>query len=119
MLSHGIHELLRHSDQAARLRTGPEFDESAVGRSAALSGANHDPAQFPEPETFDIARRPNRHLPFGLGIHICAGNPLASIEGSIAFGKLFRRFPGLRLEAPAKLSRRIRFREIKELRVAI
>ena len=151
MLSHGIHELLRHPDQAQRLRSDPALDESAVeevlryqapiqinNRRALvdtelsgvplpkgslvhlmIGGGNHDPAQFPDPETFDIGRRPNRHLSFGLGIHICAGNSLARIEGSLAFGKLFRRFPKLRLVAPAKLSGRIRFREIKELRVAI
>jgi len=84
-----------------------------------IGGGNHDPAQFPDPETFDIGRRPNRHLSFGLGIHICAGNSLARMEGTLAFGKLFRRFPKLRLVAPAKLSGRIRFREIKELRVAV
>ncbi len=151
MLSHGIHELLRHPDQAQRLRSDPALDESAVeevlryqapiqinNRRAIvdtelsgvplpkgslvhlmIGGGNHDPAQFPDPETFDIGRRPNRHLSFGLGIHICAGNSLARIEGSLAFGKLFRRFPKLRLVAPAKLSGRIRFREIRELRVAI
>ena len=84
-----------------------------------IGAANHDPAQFPDPEKFDIARQPNRHLSFGLGIHICAGNALARMEAQIAFAKLFERFPTLRLEAPAKLSNRIRFREITELRVAI
>ncbi|MCP5370911.1 MAG: cytochrome P450 [Hyphomicrobiales bacterium] len=84
-----------------------------------IGAANHDPAQFPDPETFDIGRRPNRHLSFGLGIHICAGNSLGRIEGQIAFGKLFARFPTLRLEGPARLSKRVRFREVTELRVAI
>jgi hypothetical protein len=84
-----------------------------------IGAANHDPDQFPEPETFDIARRPNRHLSFGLGIHICAGNALARIEAEIAFGKLFARFPTLSLKEPAKLSKRIRFREVSELKVAI
>ena len=84
-----------------------------------LGAANHDPDQFPDPERFDIARRPNRHLSFGLGVHICAGNSLARIEAGIAFNKLFTRFPTLRLDAPAKLSSRIRFREVKELQVSI
>ena len=84
-----------------------------------LGAANHDPLQFPDPERFDIARRPNRHLSFGLGVHICAGNSLARIEAAIAFGKLFTRFPSLRLDAPAELSDRIRFREVKQLQVSI
>ena len=84
-----------------------------------LGAGNRDPAQFPEPDVFDIERRPNRHLSFGLGVHICAGNTLARIEARIAFQELFRRFPTLRLEAPAKLAGRIRFREVEELRVSL
>ena len=52
-----------------------------------IAGANRAPAKFPDPNTFDIARRPNRHLSFGLGIHVCIGNTLARIEGRIAFAK--------------------------------
>jgi cytochrome P450 len=84
-----------------------------------LGAGNHDPAQFPEPERFDIARRPNRHLSFGLGVHICAGNALARMEAKIAFQKLFERFPTLQLDEPPKLAGRIRFREVETLRVSI
>jgi hypothetical protein len=84
-----------------------------------IGAANRDPAQFAEPDRFDIARRPNRHLSFGLGIHVCAGNTLGRIEGVIAFDKLIRRFPTLHLAGEARLARRIRFREITELKVAI
>lgn len=84
-----------------------------------LGAGNRDPAQFPEPDRFDIARRPNRHLSFGLGVHICAGNALARIEAAIAFGKLFTRFPTLHLTGPVKLSPRLRFREVTELPVAV
>jgi len=84
-----------------------------------LGAANRDPAQFADPDRFDIARRPNRHLSFGHGIHICAGNALARLEARIAFQRLFTRFPTLRLDGPAKLAGRIRFREVQELRVSI
>ncbi len=84
-----------------------------------LGAANRDPAQFPDPDRFDIARRPNRHLSFGLGVHICAGNALARLEAKIAFQKLFDRFPGLTLAAPPVLASRIRFREVTELKVSL
>lgn len=83
-----------------------------------IASANRDPQQFPNPDRFDIGRRPNRHLSFGLGIHVCAGNALARLEGAIAFGKLFSRFPALALKSPARIARRIRFREVEELRVS-
>lgn len=67
---------------------------------ALLASANRDEAQFPDPERFDIAREPNRHLAFGTGIHSCLGATLARLEGQIAFSTLFTRVPGLALAAP-------------------
>ena len=74
---------------------------------AVLASANRDPRQFPDPDTLDVAREPNRHLAFGLGIHYCLGAPLARLEGEIAIGALLRRAPGLRLAVPAE---RLRWR---------
>ncbi len=71
---------------------------------AVLGSANHDESQFPDPDTLDIAREPNKHLAFGQGAHFCLGAPLARLEGQIALTTLFRRFPNLRLaEAPESL----------------
>jgi cytochrome P450 len=67
---------------------------------AMLSSANRDETIFTDPERLDIARAPNRHLGFGLGIHFCLGAPLARMEGRIAFNKLLARFPGIRLAVP-------------------
>ncbi|MDP9364715.1 MAG: cytochrome P450 [Chloroflexota bacterium] len=66
-----------------------------------LGAANHDPARFPDPHRFDVARQPNRHLAFGHGIHFCLGAPLARIEAPIALGALIERFPDLRLATDA------------------
>jgi cytochrome P450 len=62
-----------------------------------MAAANHDPAQFPEPERFDVTRSPNRHLSFGVGHHLCVGSSLARAEGAIAVDALFRRLPTLAL----------------------
>ena len=63
-----------------------------------LGAANHDPAQFANPDQLLLARQENRHLSFGLGVHFCLGAPLARVEGEIAFSALFKRFPHLQLE---------------------
>ncbi|MGC1396242.1 MAG: cytochrome P450 [Coleofasciculaceae cyanobacterium] len=62
-----------------------------------LGAANHDPAVFENPEVFDIARTPNKHLGFGSGIHTCLGAPLARMETKIAITNLIKRNPNLRL----------------------
>jgi cytochrome P450 len=65
-----------------------------------LAAADRDPAQFREPETFDIARAPNDHLAFGEGIHFCLGAPLARMEGAIAIGSLLARYKRIRPATP-------------------
>jgi cytochrome P450 PksS len=89
---------------------------------AALTSANRDERQFPEPDHLDLGREPNRHLAFGIGPHFCVGAPLARLEGQIALSALFRRFPGLRLEvAPERLRwrRALIFRGLEELPIAL
>ena len=67
-----------------------------------LAAANHDPAQFEQPDQFDMTRSSNRHLGFGLGIHYCLGAPLGRLEGRIAISTLLRRLPNLRLGMPSE-----------------
>ena len=84
-----------------------------------IAGANRDPLQFFEPEIFNISRSPNRHLSFGLGIHICAGINLARLEAKIAFSGLLSSFREINLLKRPNIANRIRFREIKELHVEV
>jgi len=75
-----------------------------------IGAANRDPAQFPDPETFDIGRTPNRHLAFGTGAHQCAGMALARLEGAIAISRFLARFPGYALDGAPERGGRARFR---------
>lgn len=75
-----------------------------------IGAANRDPAQFDDPETFDVGRQPNRHLAFASGAHACAGMSLARLEGQIAIGRWLKRFPGFALQGEPVRGGRVRFR---------
>jgi cytochrome P450 len=68
----------------------------------ALLAANRDNQKLGNPEELDITRADNAHVAFGHGIHHCLGAPLARLEGRIALGLLFERFPDLALAEPDK-----------------
>jgi len=67
-----------------------------------LGAANRDPEQFPDPDRFDLTRRPNHHLSFGMGAHGCVGRWMARFGLSIAIEAILQRQTRLRL-APEKL----------------
>lgn len=76
-----------------------------TGEAVLLSvgTANVDGRAFPEPDRLDLAREaPSPHLAFGHGARYCIGAALARIELTAVFGRLFQRFPTLRLAVPVE-----------------
>jgi cytochrome P450 len=57
-----------------------------------LGAANRDPAQFSDPDRFDIGRDEGPPLSFASGIHYCLGANLARAEAQETFAGLIRRF---------------------------
>jgi cytochrome P450 len=87
-----------------------------------LAAANFDPQANAHPEKLDLARKPNRHLAFGTGIHFCLGHQLARLEGICALKSLFRRWPKLELavdESQIKWRRRPGLKAVEHLPVAV
>jgi cytochrome P450 len=58
-----------------------------------LGSANHDPKVFDDPETLDIRRAVNPHITFGVGVHRCAGAPLARTELRCLISKVLDLIP--------------------------
>lgn len=72
--------------------------------------ANRDERQFPDPDTLDVGRTPNKQLAFATGIHVCLGAPLARLEAKVALERLVQEFPKLHLSGEPKRYLRTRFR---------
>lgn len=60
-----------------------------------IGAANRDPERFAEPDRFWPERPDGGPLSFGGGAHFCVGAALARLEGTVAFPRLFARFPEL------------------------
>ena len=85
-----------------------------------LAAANLDPQANEHPERLDLARKPNRHMAFGTGIHFCLGHQLARIEGACALKALFQRWPKLEMavdESEIKWRKRPGLKAIERLPV--
>ncbi|MGJ4918828.1 cytochrome P450 [Bradyrhizobium sp. SZCCHNR3003] len=113
-----VEEILRYesSNQLGNRMTTEAVELGGValapGTSVTLciGAANRDPAQFDDPERFDITRLANRHLAFGTGAHQCAGMALARLEGAVAISRFLARFPNYQLDGEPVRGGRVRFR---------
>lgn len=66
-----------------------------------LAEANRDPHHFPSPDRLDLARTPNPHLAFGMGVTHCLGAHLARLEARIVLTRLLRNLPHATAREPA------------------
>lgn len=118
LIKSAVEEILRYesSNQLGNRMTTESVELGGVtlppqtSVTLCIGAANRDPAQFPDPERFDIARTPNRHLAFGTGVHQCAGMALARLEGAIAISHFLARFPRYELAGEPMRGGRARFR---------
>jgi cytochrome P450 len=69
------------------------------------ASGNRDEAVFEEPNTFRPERKPNRHLSFGYGAHLCLGQHLAKMEMRILFEELLPRVESLDLAGPPEMTK--------------
>lgn len=81
-------ELLRWCSPVIYMRRTAMRDTEIAGQPVRAGdkvvlyygAGNRDADAFDAPDTFDPSRRPNRHVAFGGGTHICLGQHIARIE---------------------------------------
>jgi 4-methoxybenzoate monooxygenase (O-demethylating) len=70
-----------------------------------LAAANRDERKWPEPDRYDIQRRPSGHMALGSGIHVCVGQAVARLEGEVVLTALAKRVK--RIEPAGPHTRRL------------
>jgi cytochrome P450 len=107
LLAAAVEESLRLEPAAAVIDRYATRDtglgDAPIGKgdlvTISIAGANRDPAEFPDPDRFDVRRENVRHqIAFAHGPHVCIGMHLARLEAHTAIGRLLDRLPRLRLD---------------------
>lgn len=105
LLAGAVEEIIRYDNPLHYFRRTAVLDTELAGMPIAAgdkvamyyTSANRDERVFDRPQEFDIMRRPNPHLSFGMGGHFCLGAHLARLEGRVFFGELLAAFPRIEL----------------------
>jgi cytochrome P450 len=106
LIEPAIEESLRFNTSAQRFKrtvmreTELHGQRMHVGDKVALAfgSGNRDWRKFPNPDVYDIARRPQGHLGFGAGKHFCLGSQMARLVTAIAMKRFLERVPEYHLE---------------------
>jgi len=127
LIEDAVEEMLRYDAPTQAPSPQVAIEDVAIGGktirkgqmvSVLIGAANRDPARFPDPDRFDLARRDHDHLSFSLGPHYCLGASLARAEAQIAILALVERLPNLKLaDAPLRYQKLGRFRGLESLPV--
>lgn len=63
-----------------------------------LGAANRDPARWDNPDAYDLFRKQQGHIGFGIGPHQCLGMNVARSEINVGINALLDYFPNMRLD---------------------
>ena len=107
LLPDAIEESLRLNTSAQRFRRKLMKDVTIHGQTMkegdfvclAYGSGNRDERQYPDPDRYDIARKPRGHLGFGGGVHACLGTAIARLAVRIAFEEFHQVVPDYALVA--------------------
>jgi cytochrome P450 len=113
LLDSAVEEIVRWTAPVIQFARTPTRDYTLRGRTIRAgqtcclfypSGCR-DEDVFPDGDVFRIDRRPNDHIGFGRGEHVCLGAHLARLELRTAFAQLRERLEQIELAGPPARAR--------------
>jgi cytochrome P450 len=101
LIAPAIEESLRFNTSAQRFKRVATREVELHGQRIhagdkvvlAFGAGNRDRRKFPDPDRFDIDRRPQGHLGFGSGKHFCLGSQMARLVTEVAMRRFLERVP--------------------------
>ena len=104
LLADAVEESLRFNTSAQRFRRCLTRDHTLHGQTMregdfvclAYGSGNRDERRYPDPDRYDIARKPKGHLGFGGGVHACLGTAIARLSVAIAMEEFHKVVPEYR-----------------------
>ena len=101
LLPDAVEESLRFNTSAQRFRRRLMKDVTLHGQTMktgdfvclAYGSGNRDERQYPNPDVYDLTRKPRGHLGFGGGVHACLGTAIARLSVKIAFDEFHKAIP--------------------------
>lgn len=101
LIPDAMEESLRFNTSAQRFKRCIQTDTELHGQTMkagdfvmlCYGSANRDQRMFADPDTYDITRRPKRHLGFGGGVHSCLGSMLARVACQVVFKEFLKAVP--------------------------
>jgi len=101
LIPDAIEESLRLNTSGQRFRRKLMQDTTLHGQALkagdfvclAYGSGNRDERAFPNPDVYDIARKPRGHLGFGGGVHACLGAMVARLAVKVIYEEFLAKFP--------------------------
>ena len=128
LIPDAIEESLRFNTSGQRFRRKLMQDVTLHGQSPkagdfvclAYGSGNRDERAFPNPDAYDIARKPRGHLGFGGGVHACLGAMVARLAVKVIYEEFLAKFPDYsRVDKKLEWMPSTTFRSPMVLRVAL
>ncbi|HZF46535.1 MAG TPA: cytochrome P450 [Sphingomonadaceae bacterium] len=127
LIPDAMEESLRFNTSAQRFKRTLQQDVELHGQQMkaddavmlCYGSANRDERMFPDPDLYDITRRPKRHLGFGGGVHACLGSMLARVATQTVFEEFLAAVPDFaRMDSQLSWVPSSNFRSPQALRLA-